>query len=134
MYLPLKTWSDSIAESSVNVYFMDGNDTIYPNYVVLKNPYNSNYISKGDSLLLYIKVLNFEKWSNSGIDVNTDLDTLINRLHVEYRKSPDDEQKDYVIPDVEFDKWPQFYYEIPEDQSVLRKSKKKSDRLLVRTR
>ena len=66
--------------------------------------------------------------------MNTDLDTLINRLHVEYRKSPDDEQKDYVIPDVEFDKWPQFYYEIPQDQSVLRKSKKKSDRLLVRTR
>jgi hypothetical protein len=134
MYLPLKTWSDSIAESSVNVYFTDGNDTIFPNYVVRKNPYNSNYISKGDSLLLYIKVLNFEKWSNSRIDVNTDLDTLINRLHVEYRKSPDDEQKDYVIPDVEFDKWPQFYYEIPQDQSVLRKSKKRSDRLLVRTR
>ena len=132
MYLPLKTWSDSIAESSVNVYFMDGNDTIYPNYVVRKNPYNSNYICKGDSLLLYIKVINFEEWSKNGIDVNTDLDTLINRLHVEYQKSPNDEQDGYEIPNIEFDRSPQFYYEIPRNRSLLRKGKVITDRLLVR--
>lgn len=132
MYLPLQTWSDSIAKSSVNVYFTDGNDTIFPNYVVRKNPYNSNYICKGDSLLLYIKVINFEEWSKNGIDVNTDLDTLINRLHVEYQKSPNDEQDGYEIPNIEFDRSPQFYYEIPRNRSLLRKGKVITDRLLVR--
>ena len=134
MYLPLQTWSDSITKSSVNVYFTDGNDTIYPSYVVHKNPYNSNYISKGDSMLLTIKVINFEKWSEKDINVNTNIDTLISRLHIEYRKSAEDEKEDYEIPDIEFEKWPQFYYEIPRDQSVLSKNKIKTDRLLVRTR
>lgn len=134
MYLPLHTWSDSTAKSSINVFFTDGKDTIYPIYDVRKNPYNSNYICKGDSLLLFIKVYNFEKWGKDGIDVNTDLDTLINRLHLEYRKSSDDEKEEYEVPDIEFDKWPQFYYEIPRDRSVLRKNKVIYDRLLVRTR
>ena len=134
MYLPLQTWSDSITKSSVNVYFTDGNDTIYPSYVVRKNPYNSNYISKGDSMLLTIKVINFEKWSGKDINVNTNIDTLISRLHIEYRKCAEDEKEDYEIPDIEFEKWPQFYYEIPRDQSVLSKNKIKTDRLLVRTR
>lgn len=134
MYLPLHTWNDSTAKSSINIYFTDGSDTIYPSYVVRKNPYNSNYISKRDSMLLTIKVINFEKWSGKDINVNTNIDTLISRLHIEYRKSAEDEKEDYEIPDIEFEKWPQFYYEIPRDQSVLSKNKKKTDRLLVRTR
>ena len=87
MYLPIRTWSDSITKSLINVFFTDGKDTIYPIYDVRKNPYNSNYICKGDSLLLFIKVYNFEKWGKDGIDVNTDLDTLINRLQAQMKTS-----------------------------------------------
>ena len=133
MYLPIQTWNDSITKSSINVYFIEETDTIYPILDVKKNPYDTNYISKGDSLLLYIKVINFEEWSKNGIDVNTNIDTLINRLHVEYRKSPADEKDDYEIPNIEFGKSPQFYYEIPRDESVLKKDKEHYDRHLVRT-
>ena len=134
IYLPIQTWSDSITRSSIKVYFTSKKDRIYPTIHIAKNPYNSNHISKGDSMLLTIKVMNFEEWSRKDINVNTNIDTLISRLHIEYQKSTEDEKEDYEIPDIEFDKWPQFYYEIPRDQSVLRRNKTISDRLLVRTR
>lgn len=134
MYLPIQTWLDSITTSSINVYFTNETDTIHPDFRVDKKPYDSNYICKGDSLLLFIKVYNFEKWNVKKIDVNTNIDTLISKLNLEYIKSPKDIKEEYEMPDIEFDKWPQFYYEIPRDRSVLRKNKVIYDRLLVRTR
>ena len=134
LYLPIRTWSDSITKSSIKVFFTNEADTICPYVRIDKNPYNSNYICKGDSMILLVKIANFQKWSKKGIDVNTNIDTLISKLHLEYIKSPKDIKEDYEIPDFELGKFPRYYYEIPRDRTVLRKNKVISDRLLVRTR
>lgn len=130
MYLPIQTWSDSTVKSSINVYFMDKADTIFPHFYVKKSPYNSNYICKGDSMIMFITINQFQKWSKKGIDVSTNLDTLINRLHLEYLKSSEDVKEGFEIPDIRFGSSPQYYYEIPRDRSILEKTR--SDRVLIR--
>lgn len=120
MYLPIHTLSDSTAESSIDVYFIDETDTICPHFYVKKVPYNSNYICKGDSMMLFITISQFQKWGRKGIDVSTNLDTLINRLHVVYHKSLKDLNKEYEIPDIKFGKSPKLYYEIPRDETILK--------------
>jgi len=132
MFLPVQTWSDSTVESSIIVYFIDKTDTIYPHYFVKKSPYNSNYLCQGDSMTLFITINQFEKWSEKGIGVSTSLDTLLNKVHLEYCKSPKDENGISDIPDVEFGSSPQYFYEIPRDKSILKKTHK--DRVLIRQR
>ena len=61
LYLPIQTWSDSTTHSSINVFFINKKDTIYPIYSIKKIPYKSNYICKGDSLIVFVKIYNFEK-------------------------------------------------------------------------
>ena len=118
MYLPIKTWSDSTVNSSIIVYFLNKTDTIRPIYYTNKIPYNSNYICRGDSMILLVKIINFQKWNKKGIDVSTNLDTLIDKLHLEYRKNLDDVKKDFEIPDIKFGNMPQFYYEIPRGGNI----------------
>lgn len=130
LYLPIQTWSDSTTHSSINVFFINKKDTIYPIYSIKKFPYNSNYICKGDSLIVFVKIYNFEKWSKKEINVSTNLDVLIDKLHIEYHKSQKDVKKDYEIPNIKFGNSPQFYYEIPQDKSILKKEHR--DRILVR--
>lgn len=132
MYLPVQTRSDSTATSHINVYLLDKEDTIRPVFYTKKVPYNSNLICKGDSMTLFIEIRDFEKWSKKGINVNTHVDSFINRIHVEYIKSNDDKKDDFDIPDIEFGVSPQFYYEIPRDMSTLKLNKVKRDRVLVR--
>ena len=122
LYLPILSWSDSTIRSSINVYFVDKADTICPIYYIKKSPYNSNYICKGDSMMLFIEIVNFQKWCKKGIDVSTNLDTLLNRLHLEYTKSSEDAKEDFIIPDIIFDSLPQYYYEIPRDKSILKEN------------
>lgn len=83
-------------------------------------------------MTLFIEIRDFEKWSKKGINVNTHVDSFINRIHVEYIKSNDDKKDDFDIPDIEFGVSPQFYYEIPRDMSTLKLNKVKRDRVLVR--
>ena len=83
-------------------------------------------------MTLFIEIKNFEEWSKKGINVNTSVDSLINRIHVEYIKSGDDKKDNFDIPDIEFGVSPQFYYEIPRDMSTLKLNKVKRDRVLVR--
>lgn len=132
MYLPVQTRSDSTATSHINVYLLDKGDTIRPIIYTKKVPYNSNLICKGDSMTLFIEIRDFEKWSKKGINVNTSVDSLINRIHVEYIKSDNDKKEDFDIPDIEFGVSPQFYYEVPRDMSTLKLNKVKRDRVLVR--
>lgn len=132
IYLPIRSWSDSTVESSIKVYFINEMDTICPHFYVKKIPYNSNHICKGDSTMLFITICQFYKWSKKGIDVNTSLDTLINRLHVVYNKSLKDVKKNSEIPNIKFDKLPMSYYEIPQDKSILKKIHR--DRVLIKSR
>ena len=121
MYIPIQTMSDSTVKSSINVSFMDKTDTIHPHFYVKKSPYNSNYICSGDSMLLFITISQFHKWGKKGINVNTDLDTLIKRLHLENLQSLEDVKEHFEIPYIEFGDAPQFYYEVPRDKSILKK-------------
>ena len=133
IYLPIHTTFDSIAKSSINVFFMDRTDTIRTNYIVKKIPYDTNYICKGDSMIIRILITGLYKLTKDDINVNTCLDTLISKLRLEYNKSPKDIKDNLWIPDIEFGKTPQFYYEIPKDPSVLVSGKIHRDRVLVRT-
>ena len=118
MYLPIKNRSDSMVDSSIDVYFLNKTDTIRPIYYIKKIPYNSSYINRGDSLILFIDIINFEEWSEKEINVSTNLDTLIDRLHLEYHKSQKDVKEGFVIPDIRFDNLPRFYYEIPRGGNI----------------
>lgn len=118
MYLPIKTWSDSTVKSFIDVYFLNKADTVRPVYSTKKIPYDTNYICKGDSMILFVKIIQFEKWSKNGIDVGTDIDSLINKIHMEYHISQEDLIKGYEIPIIKFDKSPQFCYEIPRGSSI----------------
>ena len=81
-------------------------------------------------MIVFVKIYNFEKWSKKEINVSTNLDVLIDKLHIEYHKSQKDVKKDYEIPNIKFGNSPQFYYEIPQDKSILKKEHR--DRILVR--
>ena len=129
MYIPIQTLSDSTVKSSINVYFMDKTDTIHPYFYVKKSPYNSNYIYKGDSITLFITISQFQKWGNNEIDVSTNLDTLLKKLHVEYLLNLRDVKRNFNIPDIKFGKSPQLYYKIPQDKSILKQVHR--DRILI---
>ena len=73
-------------------------------------------------MMLFIEIVNFQKWCKKGIDVSTNLDTLLNRLHLEYTKSSEDAKEDFIIPDIIFDSLPQYDYEIPRDKSILKEN------------
>ena len=132
IYLPIRTWTDSTANSFINVFFIDKKDTIYPVSYIKKVPFDSNFIIKGDSMRILIEIRDFEKWSKKGVDLDTSVDSLINRIHLEYHISSEDEREEYDIPEIEFGRLPQFYYEIPRDLSILISNNVASDRVLVR--
>lgn len=132
IYLPIRTWTDSTANSFINVFFIDKKDTIYPVSYIKKVPFDSNFIIKGDSMRILIEIRDFEKWSKKGVDLDTSVDSLINRIHLEYHISSEDEREEYDIPEIEFGRLPQFYYEIPRDLSILISNNVVSDRVLVR--
>ena len=83
-------------------------------------------------MTLFITISQFHKWGKKGIDVCTSLDTLINRLHVVYNRSPKDVKKDSEIPNIKFDTLPLFYYEIPRNESILKEIHR--DRILRKSR
>lgn len=130
IYLPIKTFSDTVAKSSIEISFIDKSDTIHPHFFIKKSPCDSNYLCKGDSMTLFITISHFQKWSKKGIDVNTDIDTILDKIYLEYIKSPEDLKKGCYIPDIVFERQPLYYYEIPQDKSILKKLHR--DRVLVR--
>ena len=129
IYFPIQTLADSTVKSSIKLYFIEKTDTIYPHFYVKKSPYNSNYICKGDSMILFIVISQFQKWSKKGINVSTSLDTLIKKMHLEYLQSLEDVKDNFEIPDLKFGESPQFYYEVPRDKSILQKIHR--DRTLI---
>ena len=130
MFLPIQTWSDSTIKSHIDVWLVEKTDTIHPHFYVKKNPYNSNYINAGESMMLFVTISQFPRWCKKGIDIDMSIDSILDRIHLKYLKSSEDNNNDFRIQDVEFGRSPQYYYEIPQDKSILTEIHK--DRILVR--
>lgn len=130
IFLPIRTWRDSTVKSSISVYLVNKKDTLYPHFYVKKSPYKSNYISARDSMMLFVTISQFQEWSKKSIGLDKSIDSLLDRIHLRYIKSSEDENNDFKIPDIEFSRSPQYYYEIPQDKSILMGIHK--DRVLVR--
>lgn len=119
IYLPMKNWTgSSMDESFVQPYIVAKEDTIYPYARVTKIPYDNNIFTSGDSMLLFVDLRRFEKWSTKDINASTDLYTILAKVRLKYNRSPNDEKEGYKIPDIKFDTIPQFYYVIPRGKNL----------------
>ena len=121
IYLPVTSfWGErtDTADTNIKVYFVNGKDTIYPRCRIGRVPYKEKIVSAGDSITLKMEISCFWEWSNKDFGVNTDIRTLISKLHLEYYKNPDDVYEDLGTPTIKFNSIPKEYYEIPRGGSL----------------
>lgn len=121
IYLPVTSfWGErtDTADTNIKVYFANGKDTIYPRCRISRVPYKEEIVSAGDSITLKMEISCFWEWSNKDFGVNTDIRTLISKLHLEYCKSPNDICGKLETPIIKFDSIPKEYYEIPRGGSL----------------
>lgn len=118
IYVPLKGWNDSVVESSIIVDLIDENKTIKPIVNIKKIPYDSNYINPGDSMIVFVELNHFDKWASKRINTNTDIDTILSIMRLQYSKSIIDKKDGYEIPNIKFDNKPQYNYVIPRGASI----------------
>ena len=110
IYLPVKSFCGErtdTADTNIKVYFANGKDTIYPRCRISRVPFKEEIVSAGDSITLKMEISCFWEWSNKDFGVNTDIRTLISKLHLEYCKNPDDFYEDLETPIIKFGTIPQ---------------------------
>ena len=106
------------AYTNIKVYFINGKDTIYPLCGIGRYHCNERVVNAGDSIRLKIEISHFQEWGNDDIGVNTDIRTLISKLHLEYCKNPNDVYENLETPIIKFDSIPKKYYEVPRGGTI----------------
>jgi hypothetical protein len=120
VYLPIKTRSNDIVSSHINVFFANGHDTIVPKYDITKVPFNSDIIEADDSMWVDVEIFRFPDWQNANITVNTDVHDIANMLRVEYCKDVKDRNPQFNQYDLDFEQnHPNVnYFEIPRGSNI----------------
>lgn len=69
-------------------------------------------------MIVFVELNHFDKWASKRINTNTDIDTILSIMRLQYSKSIIDKKDGYEIPNIKFDNKPQYNYVIPRGASI----------------
>lgn len=114
LYLPVRTLFREDIFSHINIYIVDGSDTITPKFSVKRVPYNSDIVNIGDSAWIHVKIFNFDKWRRNHAYTDMNIFDFAKKIRAEYCKSTKDTVPSSMYwPDLIFEETPRMFYAIP---------------------